>query len=29
MTVTEFALMQSVRGRNGMIYTSLGTVHAI
>ena len=29
MTVTEFVLMQSVRGRNGMIYTSLGTVHAI
>ncbi len=29
MTVTEISLMRSERGRNGMIYTEIGTVHNI
>lgn len=28
MTVTEISLMRSDRGRNGMIYTELGTIYA-
>lgn len=29
MTVTEISLMRSERGRNGMIYTEVGTVHSL
>ena len=29
MTVTEIALMRSERGRNGMIYTEIGTIKSI
>ena len=29
MTVTEISLMRSERGRNGMIYTEIGTIHSL